>query len=268
MSNSSIATKLASEDNLLSGEELVAQYIRWIKDRTKFKKVSEYLEFTTPYIDRHNDFLQLYVKPDTGGYYLTDGGYIMDDLEVSGCPIDTPHRKELLGITLRGFGIQENHGELFVRSSKDEFPSRKHDLVQAMLAVNDLFYLSSPTVQSIFLEDVSGWLDEHNIRYTPRVSIRGKTGYHHNFDFVVSKSKNAPERTIQTINHPRRDATEAAAFKWLDIAQMRPENAIAYALLNDRDKTPNSSVLDALKSYNVQPILWSEREGFVELLAA
>jgi hypothetical protein len=41
-----------------------------------------------------------------------------------------------------------------VHASPDNFPSRKHSLVQAMLAVNDMFYLAVPMVTSLFYEDV------------------------------------------------------------------------------------------------------------------
>jgi hypothetical protein len=57
-------------------------------------------------------------------------------------------------MTLNGFGVKLVDGVMEVRASKDDFPMRKHNLVQAMLAVNDLFYLASPIVSSLFLEDV------------------------------------------------------------------------------------------------------------------
>ena len=77
----------------------------------------------------------------TAVFVLTDDGYILDDLEQSGCKIDSPKRQALFKTTLNGFGIQMNEKALEVHASADNFPLRKHNLVQAMLAVNDLFYL-------------------------------------------------------------------------------------------------------------------------------
>ncbi len=37
---------------------------------------------------------------------------------------------------------------LEIRASAENFPLRKHSLVQAILAVNDMFYLSMPVVAS------------------------------------------------------------------------------------------------------------------------
>ena len=85
-----------------------------------------------------------------------------------------------------------------MHASPDNFALRKHNLVQAMLAVNDMFYLAVPMVASLFYEDVVAWLDLHDIRYTPKVKFTGKTGYDHLFDFVIPKSRRQPERIIQS----------------------------------------------------------------------
>lgn len=79
-------------------------------------------------------------------------------------------------MTLNGFGVKLNNGALEVRASPENFALRKHSLIQAMLAVNDLFYLATPMVSSLFYEDVVAWLDQNDIRYTPNVKFAGKTG--------------------------------------------------------------------------------------------
>ena len=155
-----------------------------------------------------------------------------------------------------------------VRASKDNFPMHKHNLVQAMLAVNDLFYLASPIVSSLFLEDVIAWLDENEIRYTPSVKFTGKSGYDNLFDFVIPKSKKQPERILQVINRPSRDEAGATAFAWIDTKEVRAPDSRAYALLNDSERTVSPSVMDALQSYDVRPIPWSKRQAVVEELTA
>ena len=84
----------------------------------------------------------------------------IDDLELSGCTLDSPKSKALLRTTLNGFGVQldGNHKALVVRTTAKDFALKKHNLLQAMLAVNDLFYLATPMVRSFFVEDVEAWL--------------------------------------------------------------------------------------------------------------
>ena len=137
-------------------QSLLDQYWTWLRDRTSLREVGDWIEITTPYLDRHNDYLQIYAKRVNGGFILTDDGYILEDLEQSGCKIDSAKRQALFKTTLNGFGVQVNEKALEVRASADNFALRKHNLVQAMLAVNDLFYLASPMIASLFCEDVVG----------------------------------------------------------------------------------------------------------------
>ena len=249
-------------------QKLLDQYLNWLKDKTALRQVKDWIEITTPYLDRHNDYLQIYVKRENSGFILTDDGYIIEDLKQSGCELESKKRKDLLTLTLNGFGVRLERSALIVHASSDNFAMRKHNLVQAMLGVNDLFYLAVPMVASLFLEDVTSWMDLHDIRYTPKVKFTGKSGYDHLFDFVIPASKKQPERILQTINRPSRDTAQAVAFSWIDTREVRPANSRAYAFLNDSEHSPPASVVDALRNYNVNPVPWSKREEMKEELAA
>ncbi|HPL68002.1 MAG TPA: DUF1829 domain-containing protein [Smithellaceae bacterium] len=247
---------------------LLDQYLAWLKDKTALRQIKDWIEITTPYLDRHNDYLQIYVKKDNSGFILTDDGYTIEDLRRSGCELESKKRRDLLILTLNGFGVKIEKDSLFVHASPENFSLRKHNLVQSMLALNDLFYLAVPMVASLFLEDVTSWLNLNDIRYTPKVKFTGKSGYDHLFDFVIPASKSQPERILQTINRPNRDTAQSVAFSWIDTKEVRPANSRAYAVLNDSEHIPTGTVLDALKNYDVNPVLWSQRERIKQVLAA
>jgi hypothetical protein len=250
-------------------QNLLDQYVIWLKDKTKVRQIKDWFEITTPYLDRHNDYLQIYMRKENGGFILTDDGYIIDDLITSGCKLDSEKRQKLLKMTLNGFGVQlDSDNALLVRASLDNFASRKHNLIQSMLAVDDLFYLASPIVADVFLEDVALWLDIYDVRYTQGVKFTGKSGYDHVFDFVIPKSRKQPERIIKTINRPSRDNVQALTFAWVDTREVRHTESRAYAFLNDTDRTLSDSIIDAFRSYDVLPMLWSQREKFRDELAA
>ena len=249
-------------------QRLIDEYVAWLKDKTVLRTVRDWVEITTPYLDRHNDYLQIYARAENGSVVLTDDGYTIRDLRLSGCNLESARRQELLRMTLAGFGVQLNDDVLQVHASKDNFAPRKHNLVQAMLAVNDLFYLASPVVTSLFYEDVLDWLELHQVRYTPRVKFTGKSGYDHLFDFVIPKSQSKPERILRTINRPNRDTAEAMVFSWIDTREVRSPESRAYAILNDSEHGVPYTALDALRSYDVTAILWSKREDAADDLAA
>ena len=248
-------------------QALLDQYAAWLKDRTMLRQVDQWVEITTPYLDRHNDYLQIYVRRENGQYVLTDDGYVIRDLRVCGCDVDTGSRRRLLDLVLNGFGIERRQDELLARAARSDFPLRKHSLVQAMLAVDDLFCLARPTVVRVFLEDVTDWLELREVRYSARIKLAGRSGFDHLFDFLIPKSPAKPERILRAINRPSRDTAQSLAFAWIDTRESRPEGATAYALLNDTEREPEPSGVGALRRYEIRPVLWSRREDVAEELA-
>ncbi len=250
-------------------QKLIDNHIKWLSDKTVLREVDEqWMEITTPYLDRHNDYLQIFIKREDGAYFLTDDGYILNDLINSGCSMDTQKRKELLKITLAGFGVQLKGDQLTIYANEMNFPLKKHNLIQAMLAVNDLFYLAKPLITNLFFEDVTHWMDQINVRYLSRIKLVGKTGYDHMFDFAIPKSTRSPERLIEVLNHPNKDAVESLVFKWMDTKDTRPPNSQLFAFLNNEHEANFRSIMDALLNYDLRPFLWTERAKATEFLVA
>ena len=249
-------------------EILLKKYREWLKDKTTLRQLNgSWVEITTPYLDRHNDALQIYVRSENGGFVLTDDSYIIHDLEASGCKLDTEKRKDLLQMTLNGFGVKLNADAIEVSATPENFPLRKHNLIQAMLAINDLFYLAKPVVESLFYEDVVAWLDANDIRYTPNVKFAGVSGYDHHFDFAIPKSKKQPERIVQAINRPTRDTALLFINAWIDTLQVRTPDSKAYAVLND-EQPISARIIDAFRNYNIRSVPWTQRVEVVTELAA
>lgn len=244
------------------GKQLVDSYVAWLtKGMTHSRIDDDWVEITTPYLDRHNDCLQVYAKKINGGFLLTDDGHTIEDLEQSGCAPNSRKHEKLLRVTLKGFGIElKNKALEATMSCVDDFPL-KHNLVQAMLAVNDMFVLGVPATANRFQPQVAKWLDKNSVRYTPDVKLTGKTGYDHAFDFVVPRTNAQPERIIRAIDEPNRDAVQNTAFAWMDTKEMRAADSKAYAVLNDSELTVPQEVTDALRSYGVEAVPWRAREN-------
>lgn len=250
-------------------EKLLQDYNSWLRDKTTLRQVNgEWVEITTPYLDRHNDALQIYVREESGGYILTDDSYTIHDLESSGCTLQTSKRQDLLKAALNGFGVKLEGDALQVHATAETFPLRKHNLIQAVLAVNDLFYLAKPVVESLFFEDVVARLEANDIRYTPGVKFTGTSGYDHLFNFVIPKSRKQPERILQAINRPTRETALSFINAWTDTRQTRPPQSKAFAMLNDDEQPVAGSVLEAFRNYQIRPVPWSERAEVVPELAA
>jgi hypothetical protein len=254
---------------IAGAENLIDQYVAWLREKTTLRGLhDDWVEVTTPYLDRHNDYLQIYMREKDGKILLSDDGYTIGDLIQSGCSLDSPKRQKLLKQTLAGFGVQERQNQLEVQATRQTFPMRKHDLLQAMLAVNDLFSLAVPMVTSLFFEDVVAWMDAADIRYVSGAKFTGKSGFDHHFDFVIPKSKSRPERFVETVNVPSRPKAESLAFKWEDTKEARPSESEVYAIINDQDTRVAEPVLEGMRRYGIIPVRWSQRVESVKDLAA
>lgn len=248
-------------------EELLNDYTRWLRQQITVTELETGCEITTPFLDRHNDMLQIYLQRENGHYILSDDGYTLADLQMSGVDLSTPKRQEALETMLRGFGVEQHENALRVKTQKEQLPQRKHALLQAMLAVNDLFLTAQARVASFFYEDVEQYLALHDIRFVPHASFIGRSGYTHQFDFVIPASKKSAERLIKAIGSPNKDNLTSFMFAWQDTKEVRAPHAQAVAFLNDGQKSLRADSLSALEAYNIHPIAWSQRDNSLALLA-
>ena len=230
--------------------------------------LGEVCEITTPFLDRHNDHLQIYIKATDEGLVLTDDAYTIQDLLLSGCDLSTKRRSSLLDTILNGFGVQRVEDELIVQADESNLPQKKHNLIQAMLAVNDLFVLAQPTVVAIFREDVERFLRAKEVRFTRSVGFAGRSGFHHNFDFVIPASAKMPERVVKAINTPNRNTAVPYIFAWQDTKEARPPRSSAIAVVNDEERDVSQYLLSAFSQYEIEVLKWSEREEKAGLLTA
>jgi hypothetical protein len=249
---------------------MLENYLSWLRARLTVQTVGKWYEITTPYLDRHNDCLQIYVRQnDDGTWLLSDGGSTIADLEMSGAPIESEKRKAILSETLRGFGVRlTKDDEIQTDANEGAFPQRKHHLLQAMLTVGDMFQLSSANVQSIFLEEVARWLFENEVWANRSVNIVGKSGLDHRIDFAIPAKPGRPERLLNVLTSPRKDKAELLAFRWIDIRDSR-QDARPYAMINDAETTRvPQDVVDILTAYDIKPIPWTQRADVLQELAA
>jgi hypothetical protein len=137
-----------------------------------------------------------------------------------------------------------------------------------MLAINDLFCLAEPTVQSVFREDVESWLTQNDVRFSGKVKLAGHSGYDHHFDFVVPGHRDVQERVVQTVNHPNKGNVGSLVFSCEDTRKVRDASMRAYAILNDQRGGIPAGVVNALVTYHITPVPWSERDSVIEELAA
>lgn len=253
----------------MPGSGVIESYITFLRERMAFTQVGDWMEIKTPYLDRHNDVIYVYLKrEDDGSTTITDGGDTISDLENSGCPLDTPTRQKFFTQVINRFGVEMLGDQLVTHAKVDtQLGLKKHNLVQAMLGIGDLFCLSKATVKTVFHEDVATWLKVKKIINISNVKLPGKGGYDHYFDFVVPQSDGKPERILKLLSRPTKDRAENVVFAFTDTREIRQGNPRMIAVLNDEAQKPAAGLDELFGAYDVVPFWWSHREERLAELA-
>jgi hypothetical protein len=252
---------------------LVKEYRNFLVQEITTRQEGDFVAISTPFLDRKNDYIKVYVShsPNNPAMLLiTDDGNTISDLEISGCEINTSKRREILGQILNGHGISfdEKTKALSVLTTVQDFPIKKHLFLQGILAVNDMYNLSSQYIVSIFKEDVENWFDRNNVMYVSNVQINGK-GFPHTMDFMFPKTQTRKERALKLVNNPTTDHIKNMIFTYLDASEIFLSKDF-YVLINDENKNSTNKALEILSKYNnaINPLLWSERENNISQFRA
>lgn len=247
-------------------------YFRWLYDNTVQATINDNISrLTLPYLDRNNDCTEIFIKQAGNGYILTDDGETLGELSLSNFNLSSSKKRtDIFNRILLSHGINKSEDdELCVVCSKEDLYQKIHMLTQCMIKISDLFYTAKNNIQSLFIEDVQSYLDEKEIRYSQNVSFLGVSGLTTNYDFLIPKSKNAPERIVKVVNNIDQQQTNSILFLWNDTFQARRGNSsVLYVFLQDTVKKISSSITTAMNNYHVTPIMWSSREEFADILAA
>lgn len=248
--------------------DFIENYLSWIRSNSSQKQIGDYQEITTPFVDSHNDQIQFYICRSQNGFILTDDGYTLGDLEMCGCDIKSKKRSEFIRQIAESLGVSIRDGAIVAEASEASIASKQHMMIQAMLKISDMFLTTSSRVKSLFFEEVDSFFSENDIRNTPSIMMMGQSGLSHRFDFIIPASRKMPERVVTTLNTPTKQNVQTAIFAWNDVMRTRSTQSKGYIVLNDSKRAPSNEILTAIANYDLVPLLWKNRQNYIEELAS
>jgi len=248
-------------------KELMNKYFEFLHSSFEIETIDKNIyKITTPFLDRRNDHITIYAIVFNDKIKLTDDSYTIEDLELEGIKFEGKRKKEFETI-LNGYGVYKEKNELFVIANEETFARKKHNFIQALININDMYLLSFPRISTIFLDDIKDFFDEKKLIYTQNVLIEGKSKISHKFDFLIPKQIrfNKAEALIKAINNPKVENIRAYLFSFEDIRKVG-RNEDGFFILNDKNKI-NEKIYTALEEYDVTPLHWSKIEEDFKKLA-
>lgn len=251
-------------------EDLKLLYEQWISKQIQLENFDDFIEITTPFVDMHHDYIQLYFfKEKDGKYKISDDGYTINELSILGLDINNAKkRKKYFETTLKVFGVSYDPqtNELFVTlDSIQDYPKKQHNLIQCITRVSDMLLTTRNTVASIFFDEVSSYFEKKEVLFIRNTGFIGKSGYQQTFDFVIPHFKKKKEKLIQTVNTPSSDNYTATLFSFIDVQDVKSE-AEFIVIANDINIPIDQKFSSALANYNVRTFPWSKRDNWIKEL--
>ena len=87
-------------------QKLLDLHSLYLRDHLTVLEFQRNIEITTPYLNRHNDYIQVYVYRDLPEYCISDGAYTLVDLYASACDIRSPSHVERIETIARALDVQ------------------------------------------------------------------------------------------------------------------------------------------------------------------
>lgn len=238
---------------------LLESHRNWIGDNTSFSILDDSVEINLPFLNHHNDYIQVYLIKNGENYVISDEGETVDDLKSCGLEFKTHKRQELLRSAIVGFGVTNDNHILKTEATSDNFGIRLNRLIQAILAVNELLILAQPVFPSDFQPSVENWLKKNNIEFQGNREIIGKSGLKHSFDFTIISDTDRRSQMIKLVNKPSMDIARKLAFTSIDIGKEESLNSKVAAIINDPKNSNLRLFGQVLYHYDVETVHWSKR---------
>ena len=250
---------------------MIGEYTAWLRKEITTAVYGEYTELTIPYLDRFNDYLQMYAKLNSDGTIsLTDDGYIIGSLISSGITFKkgSNREKQLQKIAAK-YNVTVTGEDITTIATSNDFPQKKHMMVQAMLAIDDLFVISPEAVKDYFLEDIEAFFKANNIFYSTDFSLLGKSGTIYTYDFHLQRTKEKPERFCKGFNKLNMAKRDLTMFNWMDTQEKRGVTSELLVIYNDTNAVSND-VLTGFFNYGIKSVPFSRRQNkdYLQLFVA
>ncbi len=249
-------------------DKAIDDYYTWLRKKTVISKDEQtgWTAITTPFTGLFNDNIEIYAKQENNKLILSDDGWALNNLELTGVSVATSEKaKEWFGMICLNYGISVKKKELQIVGPAEDFTQNKHGLIAAIREVSDMAIIAkprAPRAPSFFKEDVKAFLDGQGIAYSPQFMAKGTTGIDFTFDFKIA-GKNE-ELVIRSFNSLDKNNVPGFLFAWNDIKEAR-QNASgkslkSLAIVNNEDKEVKEEYIKALENKGSGIIKWTERE--------
>ena len=245
-------------------QEVVERYIAGLKEGFQCLPTERRLRIITPYLYPDNDLIEIFIE-DFGGerVKITDLGETFRHLHSQGFDVYASSKRKFLAETIASrVNVEVSGGKLTRIVGVDEISEAIFDIVTASREIADLIYTSKTYEPGTFFDEVKGFLEEHRLKYEPKIKIKGISNKFYTVHFEVLNGKKLYLQTLSPKNVLGiKGRVDATVRMWLDFNGQFKK----LSLLNDVDfqwKEPDINILGRVSKVQ----FWSKKDELVSTL--
>jgi hypothetical protein len=174
----------------------------------------------------------------------------------------SPKRKFLAETIASRVNVEISGGKLIKVVSINEISEAMFDIITALRGIADLIYTSRTYEPGTFFDEVKDFLEEHQLRYEPKVKVKGSSNKLYTVDFEILNGRKSYLHTISPKNILGiKGRVDATVRMWLDI----DAGLKKLSLLNDIDfewKDPDVFILNRVSIVQ----FWTKRDELIPFL--
>ena len=148
----------------MSAESILKDFRRTVCEQVRVEpEGANRFRVFTPFMFNDGDHLAIVLKKNKDRWFLSDEGhtlmhltYELDDKDLRG-----GGRQKIISNTISAFSVEEDDGELFIGIENERYGDALFSIIQAILRISDVSYLSRESVRTTFFDDVKGFIAEH-----------------------------------------------------------------------------------------------------------
>lgn len=252
----------------MSTAELLNEYYAWLTKNYRVNKIdNDSDEIITPFLDSLNDNIYLYAtRLGKGKIKLSDDGYTLNNLGLSGLSIDTNARKQLLNEILFSYGAQLEDDELVIVGSELDFPRMKLNMISLITRIEDLMFTKHKNVVRLFKDDLITYFNDNDFGGLTNHSFKGKSGVDYTITYVIPRRKNTPQRLFDGVSSLSKTIMMQYAYQYNDLQNKADFENSEYYLIHDKE-TASSSVEAIAHDVGIQLIPFKDKERLQTLRA-
>lgn len=251
-------------------EEIISSCLEWLKEGFAVQALGGAYEVTTPFLDRRNDHIQIYVSKQDDGFIISDDGNTVSDMAEGGFNLKLDSKTKLLNHTIHGYGVIQDNKVLRLEAEHSNLGQRMNFMIQAIMALNNIMPVPAVPVKSLmslFRRRVIETLSAQGFQHQPKVPALGISGYKHQMETITRPDEPPTTLYFKAFYTPDKRSVSRFLFKLHDIYTGEAEIQKSVAVLNNEEKQVSERELAALEKYGVVPALWTWREDFPKLIS-